>query len=201
MEEVKEKVHLPSVEEKTPEVERDKSPSQENVPASQENKPNTMENNTAPQEEEADDETGNVYAKYYFNGKRLGDWTDRFDHPINNWGTTYEFLPALWKNWSDTYPADWEVRITVENNSNTPWENPYLSVWTKAGVEGESKDYFGKTLAPGESDVFVVPLSDFKLPALYKDKREQDMFFTLHATGGQVLFGEKTTITFILKNK
>lgn len=99
MEEVKEKVPLPSVEEKTPEVERDKPPSQENGPVPQENKPNTMENNTVPQEAEADDDTGNVYAKYYYNGKRLGDWTDRFDHPINNWGTNSEIPPGLWKKW------------------------------------------------------------------------------------------------------
>ena len=203
MEEVKEKVPLPPVEEKTPEVEKDKVPSQEKLPLAQENKSNTTESNTAPQGNMADVETGEnaVYAKYYKNGERLGGWTDRFDHPITNWGTYSEIPPGLWKNWGDTYPAGWEVRITVENKSNKPWENPYLSVWTKDGVGGESKDYFGKTLAPGGSDVFVVPLSDFKLPALYKDKRRQEMFFTLHATGDQVLFGEKTNITFVLKNK
>ncbi|ORU00035.1 Forkhead-associated:Protein kinase [Anaerovibrio sp. JC8] len=149
-----------------------------------------------------EEKTGNaVYAKYYMNGERLGEWTDNFDIPINNWGTTYDFPPDLWKNWSENYPAGWKVRVTVENKSNKTWEDPYLSVWTSDGVGGESRDYFGKTLSPGESDVFVVPLSDFKLPVLYKERRRQEMHFSIHASGNQVLFGEKTEILFLLKNK
>ena len=204
MEEVKEKVPLPPVEEKTPEVEKDKVPSQENGPVPAENKPNTPENNSAPKKEKADNETTGqnaVYAKYYFNGERQGGWTDRFDTPRNDWGTYSEIPPGLWKNWGDTYPAGWEVRITVENKSNKPWENPYLSVWTKDGVGGESKDYYGNTLAPGESCVYVVPLNDFKLPVMHKERRIQEMHFQFYASGDQLVFGERTKMDFELITK
>lgn len=146
-------------------------------------------------------EANAVYAKYYMNGERLGGWTDFSPVPANNFGAYYTIPPNIWKTWGDTYPAEWNMRVTVENKSNKSWENPYLSVWTNDGVGGESKDYYGPTLAPGESCEFVVSLSDFKLPALHKDRRRQEMFFNLYATGGQVLFGEKTYLTFELKNK
>jgi hypothetical protein len=202
MEEVKEKVPIPSVEEKAPEVETDKPSSQANMPAD-EKKPNVTESNTPPQNEEAVDDTGNnaIYAKYYKNGERLGAWTDRYDHPINNWGTT-TFIPrGMWQNWANLYPADWEVRVTVENKSNKTWENPYLSVWVKGIGGGQSRDYFGKTLAPGESCEFVVPLSSFELP-LQQDKEQdqvQDFFFTLYGIGDQEIFGETTDVEFIFK--
>lgn len=202
MEEVKEKVPIPSVEEKAPEVEADKPLSQANMPAD-EKKPNVTESNTPPQNEEAVDDTGNnaIYAKYYKNGERLGAWTDRYDHPINNWGTT-TFIPrGMWQNWANLYPADWEVRVTVENKSNKTWENPYLSVWIKGIGGGQSRDYFGKTLAPGESCEFVVPLSSFELP-LQQDKEQdqvQDFFFTLYGIGDQEIFGETTDVEFIFK--
>ena len=202
MEEVKEKVPIPSVEEKAPEVEADKPPSQESTPVG-EKKANTTESNTPLQNEEAVDDTGNnaIYAKYYKNGERLGAWTDRYDHPINNWGTT-TFIPrGMWQNWANLYPADWEVRVTVENKSNKTWENPYLSVWIKGIGGGQSRDYFGKTLAPGESCEFVVPLSSFELP-LQQDKEQdqvQDFFFTLCGTGDQEIFGETTDVEFIFK--
>ncbi len=202
MEEVKEKVPIPSVEEKAPEVEADKPPSQANM-AADEKKPNVTERNTPPQNEEAVDDTGNnaIYAKYYKNGERLGAWTDRYDHPINNWGTT-TFIPrGMWQNWANLYPADWEVRVTVENKSNKTWENPYLSVWIKGIGGGQSRDYFGKTLAPGESCEFVVPLSSFELP-LQQDKEQdqvQDFFFTLYGIGDQEIFGETTDVEFIFK--
>ena len=208
MEEVKEKVPIPSVEEKAPENEKDKPESkengsvqQENGPISHEKKPNTMENNAAVQEASTGAETGKnaVYAKYYFNGERLGEWTDRFDQPINNWGDTYNFAPPLWQTWGENYPAGWEIRVTVENKSNKNWDNPYLSVWTNDGVGGESKDYFGQSLAPGESSVIVVPLGDFKLPVVHRDIRRQEMYLTMHAAGDQLLFGEKAHITFNLK--
>ena len=203
MEEVKEKVPLPPVEEKTPEVEKDKPSSQEKLPLAQENTSNTTENNTVVQKEDAVDDTGNnaIYAKYYKNGERLGAWTDRYDHPINNWGTT-TFIPrGMWQNWANLYPADWEVRVTVENKSNKTWENPYLSVWIKGIGGGQSRDYFGKTLAPGESCEFVVPLSSFELP-LQQDKEQdqvQDFFFTLYGIGDQEIFGETTDVEFIFK--
>lgn len=202
MEEVKEKVPIPSVEEKAPEVEADKPPSQESTPVG-EKKANTTESNTPLQNEEAVDDTGNnaIYAKYYKNGERLGAWTDRYDHPINNWGTT-TFIPrGMWQNWANLYPADWEVRVTVENKSNKTWENPYLSVWIKGIGGGQSRDYFGKTLAPGESCEFVVPLSSFDLP-LQQDKEQdqvQDFFFTLYGIGDQEIFGETTDVEFIFK--
>jgi serine/threonine protein kinase len=206
MEEVKEKVPAPSAEEKTPEAGADKPALQENKPQSQgnrpaaENPPHAPENNTAPQKEAAGDETGNnaVYAKYYLNGKRQGEWTDASDTPINNWGTSITIPAAIWKTWGGTYPSDWEVRVNVENKSNTSWENPYLSVYTTDGVGGESKNYVGDTLAPGESLVFVVPLADFDLPARHKGIRRQEMFFQISASGNQVLFGEKTEIIFYL---
>lgn len=204
MEEVKEKVPLPPVEEKTPEVEKDKVPSQENGPVPAENKPNTPENNSAPKKEKADNETTGqnaVYAKYYFNGERQGGWTDRFDTPRNDWGTFFTIPPNIWKNWDDSYPNDWEVRVTVENKSNAPWENPYLSVWTTDGVGGESKDYYGNTLAPGESCVYVVPLNVFKLPVMHKERRRQEMHFQFYASGDQLLFGERTEFVFELINK
>lgn len=203
MEEVKEKVPLPPVEEKTPEVEADKPSSQEKLPLAQENTSNTTENNTVVQKEDAVDDTGNnaIYAKYYKNGERLGAWTDRYDHPINNWGTT-TFIPrGMWQNWANLYPADWEVRVTVENKSNKTWENPYLSVWIKGIGGGQSRDYFGKTLAPGESCEFVVPLNSFELP-LQQDKEQdqvQEFFFTLCGTGDQEIFGETTYVEFIFK--
>ncbi|WP_051533434.1 serine/threonine-protein kinase [Anaerovibrio sp. RM50] len=208
MEEVKEKVPLPSVEEKTPEAEKDKPESkesgsvqQENGPIPHENKPNTMENNKAVQEAATGAETGKnaVYAKYYFNGERQGAWTDRFETPRNDWGTFFTIPPNIWKNWSDTYPNDWEVRVTVDNRSNKHWENPHLSVWTTDGVGGESKDYYGNTLAPGESCVFVVPLNEFRLPVLHKERRRQEMHFQLYASGDQMLFGEKAEMDFELE--
>ena len=203
MEEVKEKMPIPSVEEKAPNVETDKTSSQEKLPSAQENTSNTTENNTVVQKEDAVDDTGNnaIYAKYYKNGERLGAWTDRYDHPINNWGTT-TFIPrGMWQNWANLYPADWEVRVTVENKSNKTWENPYLSVWIKGIGGGQSRDYFGKTLAPGESCEFVVPLNSFELP-LQQDKEQdqvQDFFFTLYGIGDQEIFGETTDVEFIFK--
>ena len=202
MEEVKEKVPIPSVEEKTSEVDGDKPSSKENMPAT-ENKPSIIENGAAAPKEEAVDDTGNnaVYAKYYKNGERLGAWTDRYDHPINNWGTTTFIPKGMWQNWTNLYPADWEVRVTVENKSNKPWENPYLSVWIKGIGAGQSRDYFGKTLAPGESCEFVVPLSSFELP-LQQGKgqdQKQDFVFTIHGTGDQEIFGETTDVEFIFK--
>ena len=202
MEEVKEKVPLPSVEEKAPEVEANKPSSKENMPDT-DNKPSIIENDAAAPKEEAVDDTGNnaIYAKYYKNGERLGAWTDRYDHPINNWGTT-TFIPrGMWQNWANLYPADWEVRVTVENKSNKTWENPYLSVWIKGIGGGQSRDYFGKTLAPGESCEFVVPLSSFELP-LQQDKEQdqvQDFVFAIHGTGDQEIFGETTDVEFIFK--
>lgn len=203
MEEVKEKVTVPSPEEKIPEVEKDKIPSRENGPVPAENKPNTTGNNTAPQETTTGAETGKnaVYAKYYFNGERQGAWTDRFETPRNDWGTFFTIPPNIWKNWDDYYPNDWEVRVTVENKSNAPWENPYLSVWTTDGVGGESKDYYGNTLAPGESCVYVVPLNDFKLPVMHKERRRQEMHFQFYASGDQLVFGERTEMYFELINK
>ena len=100
-------------------------------------------------------------------------------------------------------PEDWNARIHIANHTDQPWENPWVQLrYTSQGRE-ETSVLQGRTLAPGESMDFDIPLGNYRIdhPEQGTNTTGGELAIQIHGDGPQELYCSRYFIGFMCREE